>query len=137
MKSPTNQNQIAVAVAGAPVIAVMAKPLLVGHAKTRLAASIGPNEALLVYRRLLESTLARAEQVAGVELVLANAPGRDGGQPPLSHGCRWIELTQRGATLGERLAAVIDDLFEAGATAVVALNSDSPDSAELRQARLR
>ncbi len=126
MKSSTKRSAIAAAVAGTPVIAVMAKPLLVGHVKTRLAASIGSSEALLVYRRLLESTLARAEQVAGVEHVLAHAPSRDGGQPPLPHGGRWLELTQRGATLGERLAAIIDDLFEAGATAVVAINSDSP-----------
>ena len=62
-------------VAGAPVLVVMAKPLVAGHVKSRLAATIGDDEALAVYERLLSSTLAQAEHVADARLVLALAPG--------------------------------------------------------------
>ena len=46
---------------GARVLAVMAKPLVRGAVKTRLAAQIGDDEALAVYERLLLGTLAQAE----------------------------------------------------------------------------
>ncbi len=112
--------------AGAPVLVVMAKPLVAGHVKTRLAATIGAREALAVYHRLLTSTLAQAEHITDVSLVLAlvAAPGAARSLP--THGPRWAELEQRGETLAERLVAVFEDLFAAGAGAVVALASDSP-----------
>ena len=109
---------------GTPALVVMAKPLVAGRVKTRLAATIGADDALAVYRGLLASSLAQAEKVAGVTLALAVAPGSSAAQPP--HGARWIVVEQRGETLGERLAAVFADLFAAGAEAVVAVNSDSP-----------
>ncbi len=110
--------------AGAAVVVVMAKPLVAGHVKTRLAATVGADAALAVYRGLLESTLAQAELVEGVALALAAAPGPVAAQP--SCGPRWVVLAQHGETLGERLAGVFADLFAAGAGAVVAVNSDSP-----------
>jgi uncharacterized protein len=110
-------------VTGAPVLVVMARPLVAGHVKTRLAAAIGDDEALVVYERLLASTLARAEHVADARLVLALVPGHAAWP---AHGSRWAPLVQRGETLAERLAAVFDDLFAGGARAVVAVGSDSP-----------
>jgi uncharacterized protein len=109
---------------GAAVVVVMAKPLVAGRVKTRLAAAVGADAALTVYRGLLESTLAQAELVEGVALVLATAPGPAAAQPP--YGPRWVVLAQRGEALGERLAGVFADLFAAGAGAVVVVNSDSP-----------
>ncbi len=113
-----------VVTSGAAVVVVMARPFVAGRVKTRLAAAIGADAALAAYRRLLESTLAQAELVDGVALALATAPGPAAAQPPC--GPRWVVLGQRGETLGERLAAVFADLFAAGAGAVVAVNSDSP-----------
>jgi glycosyltransferase A (GT-A) superfamily protein (DUF2064 family) len=109
-------------------IVVMARPLVRGAVKTRLARALGDDAALAVYERLLRGTLDAAEQVPGAALVLAEAPaaaapdsdplsGRDG---------RWSRLRQRGEGLGERLAGVFADLFAAGAQTVVAVNSDSP-----------
>ncbi len=109
-------------VAGAPVLVVMAKPLVAGHVKSRLAATIGDDEALAVYERLLSSTLARAEHVAGVRLCWPSRRGMPRGRPTVRAGPR----EQRGETLAERLAAVFDDLFAGGARAVVAVGSDSP-----------
>ena len=51
----------------------MAKPLVRGAVKTRLAAKLGDDEALAVYERLLLGTLAQAELLEGTDLVLAEA----------------------------------------------------------------
>jgi hypothetical protein len=121
--------------AGTRAIAVMAKPLARGAVKTRLAAAVGDDAALAIYARLLGGTLAQAERLDGVTLVLAEAdaePTGDGAEqqrasdPLAGRVARWRRLGQRGVTLGERLAAVFADLFAAGAGAVVAVNSDSP-----------
>ncbi len=124
---------------GGRALVVMAKPLVRGAVKTRLAEELGPDEALAIYAGLLRGTLRQAERLDGVTLVLAEAamddaaetavadrghatpaeplPGREG---------RWLRLAQQGATLGERLAGVFEELFSAGAGAVAAVDSDSP-----------
>ena len=114
---------------GARVVAVMARPLVRGAVKTRLAQALGDDGALAVYERLLRGTLDSAERVPGAEFVLAEAPvaappiavdplaGRDGS---------WSRLPQRGDGLGQRLANVFADLFGAGAEAVAVVGSDSP-----------
>ena len=123
---------------GSRVLAVMAKPLLRGTVKTRLAAQLGDDEALAVYRRLLLGTLAQAELLQSADLVLAatsagGGMGRAAGaaqdppsDPLASRSARWRRLAQRGETLGARLAGVFADLFADGAACVVAVNSDSP-----------
>ena len=131
---------------GARVLAVMAKPLVRGAVKTRLAAQLGDDEALAVYERLLLGTLAQAELLQGADLVLAEAAADGGGMgraagpagdppsdlaspppdPLAGRSARWRRLAQRGDTLGARLAGVFSDLFAAGAACVVAVNSDSP-----------
>jgi radical SAM protein with 4Fe4S-binding SPASM domain len=124
---------------GCAVVAVMARPLVRGAVKRRLAASVGDDEALAVYARLLGGTLAAAARVAGAELVLAESEGRaesgaeeraDGADPAaaplLGSDGRWRRLRQRGGALGERLAAVFDDLFAAGAARAIIVGSDSP-----------
>ena len=114
-------------------IVVMARPLVRGAVKTRLAQALGDDGALAVYGRLLRGTLDSAERVPDAALVLAETPaaGWAGPQPagadPLAgRQERWSRLTQRGDGLGERLAAVLADLFARGAASVVIVNSDSP-----------
>ena len=117
-------------------LAVMARPLVPGAVKTRLAQALGDEGALAVYERLLRGTLDAAERVPGAALVLAEAPeaetgarGRAGGavaDPLVGRDGRWSRLRQRGDGLGERLGSVFADLFAAHADAVVIAGSDSP-----------
>ena len=81
--------------------------------------------------------MAAAGEVADAALVLALAADPRGARSLPAHDARWVVLEQRGETLAQRLAAVFDDLFRAGAGAVVAVNSDSPaiPAAYLRLAR--
>ena len=120
---------------GSRVLAVMAKPLVRGAVKTRLAARLGDDGALAVYERLLLGTLTQAELLGGTELALAEAGAEGAGvgraddppsDPLTGRSTRWRRLAQRGDALGGRLAGVFADLFAAGAGFVVAVNSDSP-----------
>jgi hypothetical protein len=117
-------------------LVVMARPLVPGGVKTRLARALGDEGALAVYERLLRGTLAAAEGVPGAALVLAEAPAGEGSafdhagdetvDPLTGRDGRWSRLQQRGEGLGERLANVLADLFAAGTDAVVVAGSDSP-----------
>jgi radical SAM protein with 4Fe4S-binding SPASM domain len=121
---------------GSRTLVVMAKPLVSGTVKTRLARELGPDEALAIYAGLLRGTLRQGELLSNVTLVLAlaeeaggrAAEGHEGAAPedPLAGRDGWLCIRQRGATLGERLAGVFEDLYAAGAGAVVAIDSDSP-----------
>ena len=157
MRSPTRADRVNASVgpaipAGGRVLVVMAKPLVRGAVKTRLAQGLGPDEALAVYAGLLRGTLRQAELLDGVTMVLADAVSRDadtaggvaagdgrdgagsgsgsGGAAPADplagRDGRWLRAAQRGANLGERLAGVFEDLFAAGAGAVAIVDSDSP-----------
>ena len=123
-------------------IVVMARPLVRGAVKTRLARALGDDGALAVYERLLRGTLESAERVPDAALVLAETPAGDAAGAATAAGARddrvptadllagrsgrWTRLEQRGDSLGERLAAVFAGRFAAGAEAVVVVNSDSP-----------
>lgn len=109
---------------GRAVLAVVARRPEPGKVKTRLAAAIGDTEAAAVYARLLGETVAAAEQLDDVALVLA-AEGAAAPEP-LADPARWLTTAQRGGTLGERLGNAFVDLFAAGAEAVVLVGSDSP-----------
>ena len=129
---------------GTRVLVVMARPLVAGAVKTRLAATVGDEAALALYARLLRGTLTQAERLGDVTLVLAEAdttgPGTtmelggdafDQGAGPgedvlAGRAWDWQRLVQRGASLGDRLAGVFADAFAAGAGSVVAVGSDSP-----------
>jgi radical SAM protein with 4Fe4S-binding SPASM domain len=53
-------------------------------------------------------------------------PTPAGTAAPADMNTKWQALPQRGTTLGERLGHVFGDLFDLGATGVIAVNSDSP-----------
>jgi uncharacterized protein len=142
---------LAAAVAGRPALVVMARALVPGGVKTRLAIGVGAARALEIYAGLLAGTLAQAEALDGCALVVALAADGRGdetldaraffrdlarlsGTP--AHAASgagrgattagWSVVPQAGETLGERLAAVFEELFAAGARGVVAVGSDSP-----------
>jgi hypothetical protein len=115
--------------AGARVLVVMARPLVSGAVKTRLARALGDEAALDVYADLLGRTLDQADRLENVTLVLATASRTEAlpsADPLTGRDRRWRRQLQRGETLGERLAAVFAELFAAEAACVVAVNSDSP-----------
>ena len=78
MRIPTQADRVSVSEgpaipAGSRVLVAMAKPLVRGAVKTRLAEELGPDEALAVYAGLLRGTLRQAELLDDATLALAEA----------------------------------------------------------------
>ena len=104
-------------------VLVFARPPLAGQVKTRLAATLGDDLALTIYRQLLTHTL---EQVAasGRSLVLYAAAESD----ELARLARYYGgrlARQQGTGLGERMVRALSAEL-AGAQAVLLLGSDCP-----------
>ena len=127
----------ATASAGAPGAArllVFARPPVLGRVKTRLAATLGPEAALAIYRRLLAITqqaVAAAAVPATVWLAeappagaLADAVAAAGALPEWP-GLPW-RIQAPALDLGERMAAAFAAAFAEGATRVAVIGTDCP-----------
>ena len=121
-----------------PHLLIFAREPVLGRVKTRLAAGIGPEAALAVYRELLALTAAAvaAAQVPAT-VWLAEAPAAaDPSQPrPEWPGLPW-RVQPPAASLGARLAQAFAAAFAAGAGRVVVIGTDCPglSAGLLRQA---
>ncbi len=106
-----------------------------GRVKTRLAAQIGDERALDLYRRMLEHSLAVA-QASGrrVELCIEGVD-RDGECARLASRYGAVLTAQSGGDLGERMHGALDRALRHGAAAVL-IGSDCPALAveDLQQA---
>ena len=96
-----------------------------GQVKTRLAASIGADEASRAYRACVETTLARLRPLRQ-EAVLYVEPPDAIGKVDAWLGDGWVLRPQRGRTLGERLARATAEAFADGAARVAVVGTDSP-----------
>lgn len=98
-----------------------------GRVKTRLAAEIGAEAALRVYRRLAEHALAEARAVAGaaVRVHFTPADAGDAVRAWLGEGAAY--LPQAEGDLGARMEAAFADAFAAGFRRVAIIGSDLPD----------
>lgn len=99
-----------------------------GTVKTRLAAALGADAALAVYRRLAEHTLATARELAGdgVALRVHHAPADAGEEVRAWLGDGPCYLPQGGGSLGERMEEAFRLAFADGARRVVIVGSDLP-----------
>lgn len=118
-------------------IALLLKAPRRGGVKTRLAATLGEMEALVIYRRLAERQLAALPR--GWPVTVHHAPAEAG--PEMQ---RWLDQHHDGldyqpqcpGDLGARLAAAFAAEFACGAPAVLAIGGDCPglDAPILHQA---
>lgn len=103
---------------------VLAKAPALGLAKTRLAATLGPQQALEAHRELLT---VLAGNLAGLENVVfcvtpddSAAAFQDWRQP------RWRVWPQGEGDLGARLSRAFQRCFQEGAERVVIIGADCP-----------
>lgn len=132
--------------AARPMNAVMVfvKAPVLGTVKTRLAADIGEDAALLIYRALTEHVIKSVQAENAVKSAQNSVVNKDSNTPPTAPRfdmvpfadaaetqpivAAWLECetrTQRGADLGERLSGAFEDCFE-GYDKVVVIGSDAP-----------
>jgi hypothetical protein len=104
-----------------------------GRVKTRLAAAIGDQAALRVYRRLAEHTLAEARALAveGVAVRVHYAPADTGDAVRAWLGAGPLYLPQADGDLGVRMKDAFARAFEDGAERVVIVGSDLPEVSAL------
>lgn len=110
---------------------IFAREPVLGQVKTRLAAAIGPEAALAVYRELLALTAAAVAAARVPATVwLAAAPAPAAGHTVAGTRAEWPGLPWRVqpplASLGERMALAFTDAFAAGAGRVVVIGTDCP-----------
>jgi rSAM/selenodomain-associated transferase 1 len=98
-----------------------------GRVKTRLAASIGADAALRVYRRLAEHTLREALDVDGAEVRVHFTPAEaeEAVRGWLGEGPAL--LPQADGDLGERMRDAFARAFADGYRRVVIIGSDLPE----------
>lgn len=105
-----------------------------GKCKTRLAASIGSQAALNIYRFLIQHTASIAGKVEGVDkfVYFSEQPGEGSFWAP-EH---FRHRLQKGEDLGERMLQAFQEVFSQGYTQAVLIGSDLYDlsSEDLRQA---
>lgn len=105
-----------------------------GAVKTRLAAAVGAEAALSLYRRLAEHTLREAAALAGegVEVRVHHTPADAGDAVRGWLGAGPVYLPQAEGDLGMRMREAFARAFADGARQVVIVGSDLPAlSAEL------
>lgn len=116
-------------------ILLFVKSPATGRVKTRLAAEIGQEAAVGLYKCFVEDLLATVEKFGG-DFVLCFHPPEAKSDLLQWLGEQYSYTPQAGNGLGERLKNAFADAFEQGFSKVVAIGSDSPDLPEdyLRQA---
>lgn len=103
-------------------LVVMAKHPAVGRVKTRLAAAIGPEAAVALARAFVEDLAARLRPLP-YEVTWAYWPP----EAPFAALVPGIRCRpQRGADLGERMAAAIAEQLAAAPGPVLVIGADAP-----------
>lgn len=105
---------------------VFARAPRLGQVKTRLAAGVGDELALAIYRRLGECAIGAAGAVAGCHVEVRFTP-QDGREDVASWLGRELLLRpQADGDLGVRMHAAIEEAVAEGAEAVVIIGTDCP-----------
>lgn len=103
------------------ILVIFAKNPVKGNVKTRLAASIGHDAALAVYKKLLDVTYQAVRPFDGEKCIFFADE---------INSKMWNEfpkLMQRGDSLGERMQNAIQDCMSQGFEKMVIIGTDLPD----------
>lgn len=106
-----------------------------GKVKTRIAAALGDEQALELYRCTLHDTLALALSIADVAHALSYTPPTNNVRRYFEHAApQFALIPQQGLTLGERISSTLASVLKSHSPVVV-IGSDSPDLPALLIAR--
>ena len=109
------------------LLIVFVKNPELGKVKTRLAATIGPQQALDIYRMLLQRTRESIKNLPFVKMVCYSSyvDNADLWENHLFH-----KALQKGGDLGEKMYDAFESAFKAGYKYVGIIGSDCPDVTE-------
>ena len=100
---------------------ILVKPPELGKVKTRLAATLGNDKALTIYKRLLEYTQSITKDLEAdlfvyyADKIIVDDIWSDG---------NYQKKVQKGADLGERMSTAFKEVFDLGYAKVTAIGSD-------------
>src|SRR5262245_17205947 len=95
-----------------------------GVVKTRLAASIGPDQAVAAYEVMLGKLTSSLKDILGVEL--RHSPDDAGDEVRRWTHRGWTPAPQGDGDLGARLYRAFDESFARGDSRVLVIGSDCP-----------
>jgi len=112
-----------------PHLLIFARHPELGRVKTRLAAGIGAEAALAVYRELLAHTRSATQNLEARKTVwLAEAPQSSTDEPEPWPG--YEQRLQFPGDLGTKMQTAFSHAFAQGATAVLIIGTDCPGLTE-------
>lgn len=106
---------------------IFAKRPVPGRVKTRLSPPLSPEEAVELYRCMLEDILAKVAALAGVDNHVYYEPDGEAAAFFAETAPGMACLPQDGEDLGARMANAFDELLAAGYERVAIIGSDLPD----------
>jgi rSAM/selenodomain-associated transferase 1 len=115
----------ALAVRSRDCLIIFVKYPQAGKVKTRLAKSIGEENAARLYRALVETLLKRTNSDKFQRIIFYSPRGK-GKEMRRWLGEDFAFVPQKGKGLGERLSGAFKFAFRNGAKRVIAIGSDSP-----------
>lgn len=98
----------------------------IGKVKTRLAAELGEQAALRLYRAFVRDQLAMFQELE-VQVLVVGTPAQGLDELRAWLGPDLLYLPQRGKDLGERMACAFADAFARGYDRALCIGSDLPD----------
>lgn len=111
------------------LVLVFAKNILLGKVKTRLAVTIGVQNAFEVYKFLVEITERETNRLQDADVQIWFSDVVVGDKWP-----NCPKFVQQGADLGERMSTAFQHGFDAGYERIIGIGSDLPDlTAEIIQ----
>ncbi len=99
---------------------IFARNPVYGKVKTRLAATIGNDKALLIYQKLVEHTAAVTKNIDAARMVYYSDFIADGDD----WNDAYLKVVQRGKDLGERMCNAFNDTLKSGEKKVVIIGTD-------------
>jgi rSAM/selenodomain-associated transferase 1 len=103
---------------------IFTKNLIHGKVKTRLAATIGNDKALAVYKQLIHDTIELTNQLPVPKFLYYS----DSIEPHDNWSNKiYTKKLQSGAGLGEKMKNAFTDLFELGYNKVLIIGTDCPE----------
>ena len=106
-------------------LVILLREPVAGRVKTRLAVEFGDAAACEVYRACVELTLERLGPLRDVTRLYVDPPEARASVSAWV-GSAWRLASQRGETLGARLAQAMQEAFDSGASSVACIGTDSP-----------
>ena len=110
-----------------PLIGMFAKHWLPGQCKTRLAKSIGFENAAWLHRRFVQHLIARINPNPFDKQLVFSPPHRQSEFQRMIRNTDWHLHAQSPGDLGQRMQSFFAHAFTAGYQRVVLIGSDSPD----------